>query len=57
MTITDIIARLRGIRTMHGETLPPPGPMREAWQAERKLMQDLEAKLIERLNAQREVRA
>lgn len=57
MTITDIIARLRAVRTMHGETLPPVGPMREAWKRERETLEQLERQLLERLNAQREVRA
>ena len=57
MTITDIIARLRALKTMHGETLPPVGPMREAWKAEREAIEALERQLLERLNAQREVRS
>lgn len=56
VTITDIISRLRGLRTMHGETLPPPGPLREAWRAERAAMEELERQMLERLNAQRAVR-
>ena len=57
MTITDVIARLRALKTMHSETLPPVGPLREAWKAERAAMEQLERQLLERLNAQREVRA
>lgn len=38
MTLTEIISRAKALRTMHGETLPPPGPQRDAWAAERELL-------------------
>lgn len=57
MTISDAIAAVRRAKSIHAETLPPVGPQREAWKAERELLQRAETMLLERLNAQREVRA
>lgn len=57
MTLREVISRLRALRTMHADTMPPVGPLREAWQAERAVIEQLERKMLERLNAQREARA
>ena len=57
MTLTELRARLKAVRTLHSETLPPPGPERIKWQAERELFQRLDELLLERLNEKREVRA
>lgn len=56
-TTRELIARLRAVKTMHAETLPSDTALREMWKAERQVLEQLERSLLERLNAQREVRA
>lgn len=56
-TLREVISRLRAVRTMHLETLPAAGPLREKWKQERAELQRLEAMLLERLNEQREAKA
>lgn len=57
MTLTELISRAKALRTMHGETLPPPGPAREAWKLEREQLDIFIDTLTTRLNESREVRA
>ncbi len=56
-TISDAIAAVRRARTAHSETLPPLGPERKLWQAERELYDALEKLLLERLNLRAVVRS
>lgn len=58
MTLSDLISRLKGFRTLHGETIPKLGtPAREEWIRERELLKQLEESMLRRLNESREVRA
>jgi hypothetical protein len=57
MTLREVISRLRALRTMHADTMPAAGPLRENWKAERAAIEQLERQMLERLNAQREARA
>ncbi len=57
MTIPDALKALRQARTLHGETLPPLGPERKLWQAERELYDALERLLLARLNLRAVVRS
>lgn len=57
MTLREVLSRLKALKTMHADTMPPAGPLREAWKAERAAIEALERQMLERLNAQREARA
>lgn len=57
MTLAELISRTKGLRTLHGDSLPPPGPARESWRLERELLNTLLDQLTTRLNESREARA
>ena len=56
-SISEALAALRRARTVHAESLPPNGPARHLWVAEREAFNILEQQLIDRLNFSREVSA